>query len=134
MHEANAIGKKFEEDLEKEFGLKRVVGSGNQWHSKLDLRGLGARWSLKATKKESISISSKVINEAIRACGDSSGDGSIPVWAFRIGDGEHDIIALRKEDFILLQKGELVLINDTTPEKIKQKRAKMRIPRLLRDE
>ena len=128
------IGTEFEEDLAKEFGLRKVPGSGNQWHSKLDLHGHGARWSLKATSKKSASISADTIDEAVIACYSPSGDGSIPIWAFRIEDKNHDIIALRKEDFVMLQKGELKLIEDPTPEHIQQKRMRAKTPTLLRDD
>jgi hypothetical protein len=126
------IGLKFEEDLAREFGLRKVSGSGNKWHSRLDLSGRGAKWSLKATSNKSLSISEGIINEAIDACEGIGGDGSIPVWAFRIG--EHDIISLRKEDFKLLQKGKLKLINEGVKEKVTQRRARAETPSLFRDE
>jgi len=128
------IGAKFEEELSKEFEIKKTPGSGNQWYSKLDLFGRGARWSLKATAKKSISIGQDVIDEAVNACERMSGDGSMPLWAFRIGDDKHDIIAMRKEDFKLLQAGELKLIGEGVKEQVAQRRAKASTPVLFRDE
>lgn len=128
------IGDDFEQDLSKEFGLDRVPGSGNQWHSKLDLHGKGARWSLKATSKDSISISRRIIDEAIRATGGLSGDGAIPIWAFRIGDKEFDVILLRKDDFKLLQAGEIKLINSDVNEQVEQRRIKARTPAIFRSD
>jgi hypothetical protein len=91
------FGRDFEEELSEEFGIQKVPGSGNQWYSKLDLKGFAARWSLKSTEKKSISISQSTIDEAIKACYDLSGDSTTPLWAFRIGDREHDMVMMRKE-------------------------------------
>jgi len=127
------IGKIFEDDLSKEFGIDKVPGSGNQYHSKLDLKGNGARWSLKATSHKSISVTQDVIDEAVAACESLSGDGSMPLWAFRIGDNSYDMIMMRKEDFKALQAGELKLIEVETNKKTEQKRLRAKIPRLLRN-
>jgi hypothetical protein len=128
------FGTDFEEELGEEFGIKRVPGSGNQWHSKLDLKGFAARWSLKSTKNKSISITQDTIDEAIRECYSNSGDSSIPLWAFRIGDREHDMIMLRKDDFVLLQRGELKVIQENVKDHIAQKRKRANTPTLLRDD
>jgi hypothetical protein len=126
------IGTQFEEDLAHEFGLKLVPGSGNQFHSKLDLHGKGARWSLKATEKASASIKAEDIDEAIRACYNVVGDGSIPLWAYRIKG--HDMVMMRKEDFLEFQRGELELTNTIVDGKYQQRAARAMVPRLLRDE
>ncbi len=126
------IGIKFEEDLAKEFGLRRVPGSGNQFHSKLDVAGRGARWSLKATDNASASIKLSDIMEAIAACYNIVGDGSLPLWAYRIQGV--DMVMMRKEDFIDLQRGELKVIDTEVNEKYEQKVARAHTPRLLRDE
>lgn len=125
------IGQQFEEDLSREFGLRRVPGSGNQYHSKLDISGRSARWSLKATKNESASIKSSVIDEAIIECYRT---GETPLWAFRIGEEQRDMIMMTKEDFVALQKGEVVFINEETgKEKVNERRRKAAIPPLLRN-
>ncbi len=126
------IGKQFEKDLAKEFGLSLVPGSGNQFHSKLDLAGFTARWSLKATDKASATIKLSDIKEAIAACYNIVGDGSMPLWAYRIQD--QDMVMMRKEDFIELQRGELKLIKEETDDKYEQRKARAHTPRLLRDE
>jgi len=130
--DSSGIGKQFEKDLAEEFGLELVVGSGNQFHSKLDLQGKEARWSLKATSKSSASIKVSDIVEAIQACTNIVGDGSIPLWAYRI-DG-HDMVMMRKEDFIEFQKGELQLIKQDMDDKYEQRSTRASVPRLLRDE
>lgn len=125
------LGTQFEIDLAKELGIKRVPGSGNQFHSKLDLHGKGARWSLKATEKASASIKVEDIIEAINACYNIVGDGSIPLWAYRIQG--HDMVMMRKEDFIEYQRGELELIEQKVDDKYEQRTARANTPRLLRD-
>ena len=126
------IGTQFEEDLAEEFGLKRVPGSGNQFHSKLDIQGKGARWSLKATDNASASIKVSDIVEAINACYNIMGSGDMPLWAYRIQG--HDMVMMRKEDFMEFQRGELTLINTQVDEKYQQRVARAHTPRLLRDE
>lgn len=126
------LGTQFEIDLAKELGIKRVPGSGNQFHSKLDLHGKGARWSLKATEKASASIKVADIIEAINACYNIVGDGSIPLWAYRIQG--HDMVMMRKEDFIEYQRGELELIETKVDDKYEQRSARANTPRLLREE
>lgn len=130
MSEQN-LGLKFEEELASEFGLDRVPGSGSTWHSKLDLKGNNARWSLKATDKFRWPISARDIYEAKERCLGLGGDGATPIWAARI-QGE-DYIVLRKEDFKLLQAGEIKFINQNKS-KSSQREARSRVPSLLREE
>lgn len=125
------IGRQFEEDLAREFGLKLVPGSGNQFHSKLDIQGKGARWSLKATDNASASIKLSDIIEAVNACYNILGSGDTPLWAYRIQG--HDMVMMRKEDFVEFQKGEIQLIDTTVDEKYEQRKARAHVPRLLRE-
>lgn len=127
------IGTEFEKDLSREFGINRVPGSGNQFHSKLDLYGNGARWSLKATENKSISISQDVIDEAVAACESLYGTGEMPVFAFRIGNENYDMIMVRKDDFKSLQTGDIKIIEVETNKKTEQRRARAKTPRLLRE-
>lgn len=124
-------GREFEDDLAKEFGLKPVPGSGNQWHSKLDLVGRIARWSLKYRAK-SFTLTRDFIDESISATEGFSGTGEIPVWAIRLGDPEYDLIILRKDDFKLWEKGELKLV-DKEITRGEARRQLARVPILLRD-
>jgi len=124
-------GKEWEAELSEEFGLSLVPGSGNQWHSKLDISGKGARWSLKWTSKDSYRITKKDIQEALDATRSMSGTGEIPVWAFHFAD--EDFIMVRKNDFKQIQAGELNIVP--------QKRTKTAlrtelsaVPILLRDD
>ena len=96
------IGTEFELDLAKRLGLKRVPGSGNKWHNKLDIKGRGTRWSLKATGDSGFRVDSSMLSEAIVSCEGIGGSGETPVWAVRISDG--DFIIMRAEDWIRFMK------------------------------
>jgi len=124
-------GREFEKDLADEFGLQQTPASGSVWHSKLDLVGLGARWSLKFTTKESFPITATDILEAEMACDGPGGDGKIPIWAARIPRG--DYIIMRKEDFKNLQQGKIKLIEEDRPQ-VAARKARARQPELLREE
>ena len=124
------IGRQFEEDLSKDFGLTRVPGSGNKWYNRLDLKGFGFRWSLKATGKRSASIKSDDIEEAISVC---SEDGSTPLWAYRI-DGV-DLIMMLKDDFKSFAVGEHEVPIETSISKgSEERKARAKIPSLFRNE
>lgn len=129
------LGRLFEKELAKELGLQIVPGSGNQWHSKLDLKGKLARWSLKYTGAKSFTITQHDVTEAVEATQGISGDGSIPVWAIRLQSPEFDLILLRKNDFLLLQEGEIRIVGDDSPPKKSDiRRARSHVPVLLRDD
>jgi hypothetical protein len=121
----------FEETFAREMGLDPVPGSGNQWHSKLDETGFGARWGLKSTQFKSYPVSQGEIDEVVMACEGPGGAGEMPLWAFRIGDDEHVLIGIRPVDFKRLAAGELVLARET---KAESRRRRASIPILLRDE
>lgn len=123
-------GRQFEKELAEEFGLKRVPGSGAVWHSKLDLLGRRARWSLKSTTTPRFPLTFEDILEALDACYGLGGDGSTPLWAVRTLIG--DFVVIRKEDFISMQKGEHSFINKEKPQ-VAERKARARQPELLRD-
>ena len=126
------IGDKFESDLSDEFGLSRSPGSGNRAASKLDLFGLGFRWSLKATSKKSASIKLSDVREAIQASYGLNGTGETPLWAFRIQD--QDMIMMDKDTFKALCAGEIRPIREEKgKEKVNDRRRKASIPTLFWD-
>ncbi len=126
-------GTEFEEEMAEELDLKRIVGSGSTWHSKLDLKGKIARWSLKFTKHKSFVVDQGLIDEAVHACEGPGGDGSIPLWLFRLQEEKYDMVMLRLNDFIMLNRGEVQLLNkESTKAELKRKRAS--VPQLFRDE
>ena len=127
------LGRRFEKEIADEFGLQQTPASGALWFSKLDVVGFSSRWSCKFTEKRSFRLSQDEIEEAIRACTGVGGDGTIPVWALRIGNERYDLVMMRKEDFkLLLQKDISPGIQETG--KSAQKRRRSEIPILLRED
>lgn len=134
MSEYARFGRQFEEDLAEEFNLEKVPGSGNQWHSKLDLtKGRIARWSLKCRFASSFFFSKSIMNEAIEATEGLGGSGEIPIWAFRLVPLNQDFIVLRKEDFKLMQEGEISFIGEERSGTAKRKHLAS-TPVLLRED
>jgi hypothetical protein len=123
------IGTEFEHDLARELGLQRVPGSGNRWFAKLDIRGRGTRWSLKATDDNGFRVDEGMLDEAINACESIGGTGETPVWAVRIRAG--DFIIMRADDWIRFMKEESFSIPQTKSE---ERRARSKVPQLLREE
>lgn len=124
-------GLEFERELSEEFGLERIRGSGSVWHNKLDLRGHEFRWSLKSTGRERHwPISIIDMTRDIGQCLGPGGDGSSPIWAARIPLG--DFILMRKEDFKLMQQGDIKLIDEDRPQ-VAARKERAKQPELLRD-
>jgi hypothetical protein len=124
-------GRQFEKELAQEFGLKQVPGSGSTWHSKLDINGNGARWSLKFTEKSWFPITMADIHEALDACYGVGGAGETPIWAARVPEG--DFIIMRKEDFIALHENDMTFIVKEN-KKLAARKAKANTPELLRED
>lgn len=124
-------GKEREAEFAEEFGLSLVPGSGNQWHSKLDVSGQGVRWSLKWTGKDSYRITKKDVEEAIEATRSLSGTGEIPMWAFDVAG--HDMVMMRKDDFKQMQVGELKVLPEKRTKTAERERLS-NIPVLMRDD
>lgn len=124
------IGRQFEEEFAEELGLEPVPGSGNQWHSKLDVTGGGARWSLKATGHASASIKKKDVLEAEEACVDT---GEISLMGFALDYPDDPVIGVWMgiDTFKQLAAGELTLVTET---KSDAKRRLAHLPELLREE
>ncbi len=121
--------------MAEEFGLSLVPGSGNQPWWKLDLSGVKSRWSLKFTGSSSFRLTQDDITEAVEATQGISGDGSIPLWLLRIGSADFDMVVMRKQDFMLMQEGDLQLIgSDAPPRKSDERRARSRVPVLMRED
>jgi len=123
------IGFEFESFLADRLGLQRVPGSGNKWYNKLDVRGRGTRWSLKATGESGFRVTSNMINEALNVTDGIGGTGETPVWAVRVDEG--DFIIMLLEDWIKLVKEEGFSI---PPTKTDEKRRRANTPQLLRGE
>lgn len=124
-------GAEFEVQFSKRLGLRRVPGSGSQWHSKLDVHGKGARWSLKFTTKPSFTITARLIQEARDATMGVGGTGEIPMWAICI-ESLGTFVLMSEDDFTELAAGKITLANETSKADARRRRAS--VPQLLRDE
>lgn len=126
-------GTEFEEQFAVRNGIRRVPGSGSQWHSKLDVHGRGARWSLKSTKHQSFSIGTELIRELVIGCLGSGGSGDIPLGAVELDnrDTKQVVVFMREEDFRDLMSERMELSRETKGE---ARRREASVPQLLREE
>jgi hypothetical protein len=104
----------FEKEMAKTLGLDRVPGSGNQWHSKLDLKGRLTRWSLKFTSKDRYTITQADIDEARAATTSLSGDGRVPLWLLRLATSEYDLVVIGLPELLALADGEQFVVSQRT--------------------
>jgi hypothetical protein len=121
------IGTDFEFELAEELGLQRVPGSGNKWANKLDVKGKGTRWSLKATGKSGFRVGAAMLAEALHVTEGIGGTGETPVWAVRVKEG--DFVIMRLDDWVKLVRDEGFSIK---PTKTEEKRRRASTPQLLR--
>src|SRR5690349_881755 len=92
----------YEERLAALLGTTPIVGSGNQWFAKLDLDVASIMFSLKHTGKESLSVTKKILREAITEATKMGSKQAIPAVAVDIA-GE-DFVILRANDFAKLME------------------------------
>lgn len=125
-------GRRFERFWSKVFGVEPQKGSGNLWYAKLDVPDGGAiLWSCKFTEADSYRVSRDDIREAETAArGQGSSGEMIPGYATAISGGEV-FVTLRADDFLRLFTDQVRYI---TPSRGEQKRARAKVPALLRDE
>ena len=127
------IGPEFEAEFIERHGLKPVAASGSQWHSKLDARGHGARWSLKATADRSYRITALDMLEAVEACHGAGGTGEMPLMAIKLMalDDPIVLVVMLEEDFMELATGEMTLVSE---DRTAAKRRVAATPELLRED
>lgn len=127
---AQDIGAEFEESFAEEMGLDLVPGSGSQWHSKLDVSGGGARWSLKATSHKSYSLKKEDLLEIQAACAET---GEIGLMAIELDHFDDPIVAivLDPNNFKQFAAGEFQFVLET---KSDARRRRAHVPELLREE
>lgn len=121
------IGREWEREFAKIIGGTVTKGSGNQWHTKLDVKGKSMLWSLKATSKQSFSVTRGVLSELERS---ALGPGSVkatPGLAIKIQDEKY--VVLRLEDFINFMSSNQIEFTHSNKD---QKKERASIPRLLR--
>jgi hypothetical protein len=122
-------GRGFEKDFAEAFGAELQPGSGNQWYAKLDVRGREILWSLKHTTGKSITITRKILREAIQEATKIGSQGAIPGIA---ADVENEIfIVMRAQDFAMILAEDIRIV---TAERAEVKRARAMTPLALRRE
>ena len=124
-------GRRFEAAWAELFGVKPVRGSGSLWYAKLDVNDASILWSCKHTDNQSFRISRELMAEAQHAILGQGGMGgeTIPGIATSV-DGEV-YVTLRADDFLRIFQQEGKWIPKSKGE---EKRARSRIPSLLRDQ
>lgn len=124
-------GRRFERFWAKLFGVDPQRGSGNQWHSKMDVADGAITFSLKWTSKPLFPLTKELLREVDRAIYEN-GDNSIPAIAVSIDDGGEVLVVLRASDLLRILASEQA--SYITPSKGEQKRHRAGIPSLLREE
>lgn len=125
-------GRRFEAFWASLFGVKPIKGSGSLWYAKLDVADGGSiLWSCKHTDNQSFRISRELMAEAQQAILGQGGVGgdTIPGIATSV-DGEV-YVTLRADDFLRIFQEDSKWIPQSKGE---EKRARSRIPSLLRDQ
>ncbi len=130
---SQAKGRLLEDEWAKETEGSKQVNSGSVWFSKLDTTDKKFLWSVKYTDKKSFSVKQDDIKEVVDAVEGPGGVGldKMPAMMVRIGSPDYDIVILRKEDFLRLATKDVEYLE---PSKQNIKRARSRVPQLLRGE
>lgn len=131
MPQRDNSGTTFEKEISRRLGLARVPGSGNQWHSKLDLTGRLSRWSLKFTEKDRYSLKQSDIDEMDSATQSLTGDGRIPLMLLRLAEPKYDLVVMHLEDFLAMQD-EGVEFMESAPGTSRKRAEAAKIPGLFR--
>lgn len=121
------MGREWEAIFADAIGGTPVPGSGNQWHSKLDVKGKKFLWSCKWTSKDWQPITQDIWLEAAVACDGLMGTGASPGLGLR--SLSEDLVVFRIEDFIDILK----MPPNIAATKVENKLATARVPLLLRD-
>ena len=124
-------GRRFEAFWASLFGVEPVKGSGSLWYAKLDVNDASILWSCKHTDSQSFRISRELMAEVQQAILGQGGVGgeTIPGIATSV-DGEV-YVTLRADDFLRIFQADSKWIPKSKGE---EKRARSRIPSLLRDQ
>lgn len=104
-------------------------GSGNQWHSKLDVRGKKITWSNKWTAQSTFTVNDALIEEFVAATSGPGSSGSDRMGALAVRMAHNDFIIMRAGDFLDLMREEPIIPSV----KADQRRATARVPQLFRE-
>ena len=123
-------GRRFEAIWAKLFGVEPVKGSGNQWHAKLDVGTSAISFSLKHSTVDILRFGKQTMQALMKEAREGASGDAVPAVATS-EDGKI-YVTFEASDFLrLAQTGD---IHYVTASKGEQKRARARVPALLRDE
>lgn len=121
-------GMLWEVEVAERLGGRTTPGSGNKWHSKLDVHGDQIHWSCKWTGKDWQPITKDIWEEAAAACDGIQGSDRMPGLALR--SAKEDLVVLRMSDFIQMIQQPPTILATKTQERV----ARTQVPLLLRDD
>lgn len=124
-------GRRFEAFWASLFGVKPVKGSGSLWYAKLDVNDASILWSCKHTEDQSFRVSKELMREAETAVIGQGGIGGETIPGIATSVQGEVYITLHAEDFLRLFQQDSKWIPKSKGE---EKRARSRIPSLLRDQ
>jgi hypothetical protein len=121
-------GRKYESGFAKRTGGSETPGSGNQHHSKGDVRTAGILWQNKSETKRTWG---RTLSQLADAVVDAQGTGDRPALAIDDVDSGQELVLLRMSDFlaILESPAEFAI----KPRKGETRRARASTPSMLRD-
>ena len=123
-------GGRFERFWAKFFGREPIKGSGNQWHSPMDVGTIGILFNLKHWRNDKLRFGRYNVSDLLKEADEAAGLDKVGALATS-EDGEV-LVTFRGSDFLrMAQTGDIKFL---TASKGDQKRARSRIPSLLRDE
>lgn len=129
-------GFRFEKFFADLLGVEPTKGSGSQWTAKMDIADGSILWSLKHSAKDLLRFGQyrmrDLIREAEQAINGQGGVGGSTIPAVATSEDGVAYVTFRAEDFLrMAEKGDFKYI---VMSKGAQKRARSRIPAILRDE
>jgi hypothetical protein len=125
-------GRTFEKFWARVFGVQPTKGSGNQWFAKMDVSDGAVMWSCKHTGADSAPISKALFREVEEAITGPGGVGGEIIPGLATSLSGEVFVTLRAEDFLRIIGSDQARY--LVPSKAEQKRARSRVPSLLRED
>jgi len=133
---AQKTGRRFEAFWSKRLGVEPQKGSGNLWYAPMDVGDGAMLWSLKFSEQDELRFGKYRMKDLIREVeGHINGQGGMggsTIPAVATSEGSEVFVSLRAEDFLRIIKSDAVAY--LPPSRGEQKRARARVPALLREE
>ncbi len=124
MNSPNDIGRAWEKELEQRLGGRITPGSGNKWHSKLDIHGAAFVLSAKATTSDHYNVTRGDLLEAEQAA-----RGEDKPWLIAVKTSERQTVTLTLDHFLQILETNTAYV---TPDKTAALRNRVKKPSILR--